>query len=351
MPISWTAYASIDNTLETGTDIVVGSGTTPYSGLNSGTSYTFNNITGNWPSAGTYYLFINLANPGDETITGNNSGLNGPYNVKDPPDYIISSSTYQLDGDSNTPLSNYGTFDFVITENAGVNGSQPIEWEVFVSTNESLDVNDVSIKSGNINALSASSSSSTISYADAVWPVFGSYYYIIISIDSGDDDNTANNTYVTPTFITVPEGFNGNTINSSNGPQTGAPASFQDLTPFMEGGTLDQMELVKVTDIMDDDNKYYDTFKIVLGADVTTLDMYAQWSNGQGTIDLYFWDESNHEESYLVYFKDRKPELGFFTLTDIEGFGLTPGVPYYVGVRFTDFNGNDLPYELYLRAR
>ena len=111
------------------------------------------------------------------------------------------------------------------------------------------------------------------------------------------------------------------------------------------------MELIKVTDIMDDTKDFYDTFQIEVGTGVTTLDMYAEWSNNQGTISLYFWDTAGHEESYTIYNIDRQPATGFFTLTDVEGFSLTPGVPYYVGVRFTDFNGNNLPYNLFIRAR
>ena len=104
-PIDWTAYASLDSTLEVGTDIVIGSGTTSFSGLAAGASYSGITISGSWPNtAGIYYLIVAITSS-DETITGNNSAYSGTFTVKNPPDYMISAATLQTEGVAGAALS------------------------------------------------------------------------------------------------------------------------------------------------------------------------------------------------------------------------------------------------------
>lgn len=344
--VDWTAYASGDMVLDGG-DIPLGSGTTFFSGLNAGASYSGYPVSGMWPGAsGTYYLIVEVAS-GDETIPGNNTATSGPFSVKDPPDYSITSSTFQTDGVPGNPMSDFGTFDFTISEMAGANGSLPISWEVFVSTDTVLDMNDVSVKSGNIPALTAGGNSGVISFADAVWPNFGSYYNIIVTIQANDDGNGTNNFTVSPT-VTVPELFTEGLDSTGSGPTAGPLAGVTDMDVVLDGITFDLFQLVKISDAIDVPKTQYDTYRFTLGAGVTVIDMYAEWTSSSNTIELYFWDEFSGEWSSTDFTSppSREPTLSYFTIP-----GLTPGGVYYVGVEFRDNPPLPETYDLYVRAR
>ncbi len=345
--IDWTAYASLDQSI--GGDFLVASGTTPFSGLNAGTSFPFISINGNWPAvAGDYYLIVDVTST-DETITGNNTGFNGLYTVKNPPDYSISSTTIQSQGDPGTALSTYGTFDFTISEIAGVDGSLPVSWEVFVSDNNILDGGDVSIKEGNISALTASGDSGPISFDDALWPLSGSYYYIIISINSGDDDNATNNSYVSPTPLFVPELFTEAGETNSNFGPTAVPLSLvSDVDSTLQSNELNLLELVKIDGIMD--LKFeWDTFKITTGPSITELDIYATWSTTFDELDLYLWDESSNQWISNDWLPDGEPVSN--PTTPPASFTVSPNTTYYIGAYFLRNGGAGFPYSIIVNGR
>jgi hypothetical protein len=235
-----------------------------------------------------YYLIVELEST-DETVTGNNYASAGPFIVKDPPDYTVSAVNYQSDGLPGTPMSDFGLFNFTISEVSGFSGSMPVSWDVFVSTDNVLDANDSMVKSGSIAALAGSSDSDALSFGDVNWPAFGSFYYIIISVAADDDDNGTNDVYISPTAVTVPELYTETVDSTGSGPSTGSIAGVS--SPPLDGGDLDKYQLFKVNDLMDAPKTQYDTYRFVLGPDASSVEMYAVWATGTNTIQLYLWDE------------------------------------------------------------
>ncbi|MCK5672224.1 MAG: hypothetical protein KAH95_02550 [Spirochaetales bacterium] len=338
--ITWTAWAS-DNT-SLGGDTEIGSGI--LSPLDAGFGYSSVPISGSWPgTAGDYYIIIDILAP-NEDITDNNTAYNGPYTVKDPPDYSISSATIQLDGDPGLVLSTYGVFDFTV-HNSGADGSQPIEWEVFTSVDTILDGNDTSIKTGYTQALTSGSDSEAISFADAVWPLMGSYYYLILNINSPDDSSPFNNQFIS-SLITVPERFTETIDSYGFGTSSGTIPNVSDLDLVLNSNVMDMYELMIIDDVMEGKINY-DTYKMTLGTGVTTLSAYAEWSTTLNSIDIYIWDESNGEWTSIEFDADREPGLSTVSFT-----GLTSGSVYYVAVEFRDNGGSDgRPYKLVIYAK
>ena len=342
-PIDWTAYASADQTVDGG-DWIIDSGTTPFSGLDSGSSSPGLSMTGSWPSVeGSYYLLVEVSSA-DETIPGNNTGSNGPYTVGDPPDYSIDTVIYQTTGDPSALLSDHGAFSFKITEGNGHNGQQPVGWNVYASVDPVLDGSDQVVQSGSISALTAGSSSSAVSFSDGVWPVMGSYYYLIISIQAGDDLNSSNNSFVSPVTIYVPEYYlEGGENNSSTGPTTGALTYVTDLTASLEGSHLNRNELIQVDGLMD--IKFdYDTYRIVTGPDVDLLDIHAEWSSALDEIEFYLWDLGGFQ-----WVSNESSSLGEPSVPPAT-FDVDPDSVYYIGVKFMQHSsGTD--YSLIIQGR
>ena len=341
--ITWTAYASDSSNLD-GIYVEIGNGATD-TGLGAGSSYLSLPITCNWPVDSDVYYLVMVVGSGDETVTGNNLSSAGPFTVKDPPDYSVSAVNYQSEGEPGTPMSDFGLFDFTISEVSGVNGSIPVSWDVFVSTDNVLDVNDTQVKSGSIPALTGNSDSDAVLFGDVNWPSFGSFYYIIISVAADDDDNGSNDVYVSPTAVTVPELYTETVDSTGSGKSNGEISGVS--APPLDGGDLDRSQLFKVDDLMDYPKTQYDTYQFVLGPDASSVEMYAVWASGTNTIELYLWDEFYGEWSSTAISADREPASGTALFT-----GLVPGRTYYAGVKFRD-NGSGTegkPYELYVWA-
>ncbi len=220
----------------------------------------------------------------------------------------------------------------------------PISWEIFVSTDTVLDMFDESVKTGSIPALTAGGSSGFIPFMDAVWPSFGSYYYVIITISANDDNYGANNLLVSP-VVTVPELFTEGVDSTDFGPTVVELFNVTDIDPVLDGNRMDRYQLIKITGLMESWD--WDTIKFTLGPGVTTIDIYAEWVDPSDAISLFFWDEGGNEweSSWWDNSGLREPEFDYFTIG-----GLTEGPNYYVGMDFVDPN---VPsnYDLYIRAR
>jgi len=325
--ITWTAWASDDITL--GGDTEIGSGI--LSALNTGSSYSSVPISGSWPgTADDYYIIIDISSP-NEDITVNNTTYNGPYTVKDPPDYSISSANFLTEGVPGSILSLIPTdYDFVI-ENEGNNGNQQIGWEVFASEDTILDGGDSSLNDGNIDPLLASGSSGAISFSDSTWPEnLGRYYYLIFTINAGDDSNSTNNTYVSSNPVAVPVSYsesNGVSDNSSSGPTTVELSDVSDLFPSSIIGLND---LFKINCKMDA-NGEFDTYKFIAGSSVTTVDIYAEWTYpGFDPITLHLWDLANKD------FESSTPGNSTEPADIPREFGVVSETTNYIGVEFID---------------
>ncbi len=339
--ISWTAWSSDDNSL--GDDTEIGSGI--LSALDAGFGYLSVPISGTWPStAGDYYILIDFSAP-NEDISENNTTYNGPYTVKDPPDYSIISPSFLTEGSPRTILSSTSSdYQFEIIEIDNNDGSEQIAWEVFASTNANLDGSDFPLKSDTLLPFAAGASSGLISFADIDWPNFGSYYYIIISISAGDDSNLLNNTFVSP-IIFVPEYYlEDGDINSDVGPTSGSLSLVSDLGSTLQNSLLNVDELIKVEGLKDATGQY-DTYKFEIDSSVTSVDIQLEWTNGLDAFDFYFWGEDNSETPSISASEDIEPAAPPKTIS-----GLTPG-NYYIGVKSLGLGTLGDTYTLIINGR
>jgi len=91
----------------------------------------------------------------------------------------------------------------------------------------------------------------------------------------------------------------------------------------------------------------YDTYKLIAGSSVTTVDIYAEWDTLTfDPISIYLWDKANKEWSSST--------PGYTTEPDIipREFGVTAGETYYIGVQFIDPSVvADTSYTLVLHAK
>lgn len=341
--ISWSAYASLDQIID-GADILIVSNPLSLSGLNSGESLSDINITGAWPmTSGTYYLLLEIS-ANDETVTNNNLGSRGPFQVLPPPDYTIENVQYKTTGETETQFSLLNEYSFEINEISGNAGGHPINWKVYRSLDAVLDGTDPLIASDVIPSLRANESSGTIPFNNLQWPSFGAYYSIILQIDSGDDSNSLNNQYVTPSTIAVPEIFSENPLddNSDVGPTTVSLTNVSEI--IMDGASLDVGQLVHINGTMDVSGAY-DTYQIMTG-NISTLEVFITWSTGDDALNFYLWDMNNNEESSL----DDRPDSEPLVPTPPAKIPVNSDSVYYIGVEFLgNHSGSD--YQVILHGK
>lgn len=340
--INWSAYASTDQIID-GSDFLIASETTPFYGVASGDTQSEINITGSWPvSGGTYYLLIEISAT-DETVTGNNFGSRGTFQIQPPPDYTVSNVIYQPQGETEASFSSAGEYSFEISEISGNGGTQPINWTLYRSLDAVLDAEDPQLASDIISSLTANGTSGVISFSDQLWPSFGSYYSLIISIDSADDSDSLNNLYITPSTITVPEIFTEEAAdNSSTGPTSALLPNVMEIE--MDGGKLETGQLLHIKGQMDASGAF-DTYQVNTG-DISTLEIYITWSTGDNAIDFYLWDTNSNEEISNDYRIDSEPLVP----TPPAKLAVIANETYYIGVEFLgDHPGSD--YKIILHGK
>ncbi len=342
-PVTWIAYASADQTI--GGDEVIASGTASAGGLAAGASVNDISISGAWPSDGTWYLLIGVAAT-DETITGNNTGSSSDtITVNAPPDYTILDTdvVMQSSGTAGTAFAGGGSFSFIISESDNNPGTQPVAWEAFVSLDNILDGSDVSVLDGVISPLAAGGTSGVLALDSAVWPAFGSFYYLIITVDSGDDADPVNNTYISVDTVRVPEVTAESGVNSSVGPSP--PNTFSNVSSLtVGGGTLSENQLVMADGLMDDPGEF-DTYEITSDASTTRWEIFALWSSGNDDIDFHVWDLSGSVWDYTDGTADEEPNLPPPAKINL------PAGSYYIGVEFKASAVAGSSYELFIQGR
>jgi len=345
-PVSWTAYASADLTLNVAADFVIASGVLG-SGLSSGSSQTDIAINGYWPSAaGSYYLLISVS-AANEDIDTNNIGSNGPYSVLSPPDYTVINVTYDTLGKTDSLFDfDSGVYEFTIKEQDGNGGNQPIGWNVYISYDTILDGTDLKVFNGSVPAL-IGNGSSVVSFGDAEWPAVGGYFFIIITITSGDDSDSSNNLYVSPGTVTVPSYYDevGTDDNSAVGPTLSAVSAVSDTASALDGAILSLNELLYINGKMDEGSGTFDTYMIETDSSVSRLEIYISWGTGINDIDFYIWDTgtanllSNSTETAT---EPKIPPPVKYTVT--------PGL-YFIGVQFLNNGLLDEPYTLIIQGK
>lgn len=102
--------------------------------------------------------------------------------------YAVSNSIFP------TNISHEYTGSFTITNSGDENGSENVDWDVYISTDNSFDTDDSLIDQGTINALNSTATSSTINYSGTFPMDSGSHdYYFIIQVSAGDDEDATDN--------------------------------------------------------------------------------------------------------------------------------------------------------------
>ncbi len=139
-PIIWTVYLSTDNSFEI-TDTVVDSGLVS-SLLTSEVSEQIT-FTGTWPDDEVeYYLIIDITATDDTTLTNNqnvSSGLSATTPVEvSGVDYEVFTPTYPGVANVSTQLDG----SFYIVNSGNVNGVQPVNWTVYLSSDNTYQAND-----------------------------------------------------------------------------------------------------------------------------------------------------------------------------------------------------------------
>jgi hypothetical protein len=223
--VVWTAYLSLNTTLEIGTDIVMDSGST--AALGAGAVSGLHTFAGTWPSApGPWYLIVALS-VAEDVNPGNNTLASGLVTTTAPSiDYRATAVTNTGGTTAGSPLS--GTID---VRNLGTHdGRQPVPWRVYLSSNATLQIGtDVLIASGSIAApgLFAGGTLAAIPFS-GTWPVsvVAANYYFVVEVDASDDvvaGNNVNASAVVPVNPPSVEYVVVSPVNNTGGLVTGGP--------------------------------------------------------------------------------------------------------------------------------
>ncbi len=197
--ILWSVYLSADASVGPG-DLVVDSGST--SPLAPGGVTASIPFSGTWPSAGGSYYLIVVASSSDELNQANNQLASAaiPVTGAPSPDYsftVISSPATAVGGSAlSVPVT------FANGSTAG--GSTSVSWEVYFSTDTTIDAGDQLLGSGTQAALAAGASSSPT--VTGTWPMTAGTAYLIARVSAVDDGNLTNNVLVSSAItVSVPD--------------------------------------------------------------------------------------------------------------------------------------------------
>ena len=185
--IYWDAYVSNNTTIDVNDTLVATGNTTAMTAAEAAKTITVN--TGNWPASagGPYYLLVEIAATDDvDQSVGSNTGSSAQVTINPPDvDYTIASVTpaapTAVTGgavlNESFNIDNIGTDD----------GTQLIYWNVYVSNNTTIDVNDTLVGSGSTAAMTAAEAPKNIPVATGNWPATGGPYYLLVEITADDD--------------------------------------------------------------------------------------------------------------------------------------------------------------------
>jgi hypothetical protein len=176
--ISWSVYASMNNTGSVTGDALIASGTTAAlaPGASSSPSYS-----GTWPTAaGSYYIKVKVQST-DDPLGG--VFASAATVAVAGPTYTVTAVPLPTGSAKGGPVS--GTF--TVKNTGGGAGSSSISWSVYASLDSNLSVSagDSLIESGTTSALSSGSSSSP-AYS-GFWPSIAGTYFIKAVVQAADD--------------------------------------------------------------------------------------------------------------------------------------------------------------------
>ncbi len=191
--ITWSVYASLDNTAIDAGDKLVASGTIS-GGLAGSTSSGALPIANTWPAtSGSYYLIADIF-AGDDGNTGNNCSASAAVAVTAPPTPNVDYGG-TLSGGSPTRAGSSFSASLTISNGGAAAGSRTVYWSVYASLGDTgIDAGDKLVGSGSIaGGLPAPGSSGPLAISSS-WPSVTGTYYLVAQILADDDTNTLNNT-------------------------------------------------------------------------------------------------------------------------------------------------------------
>lgn len=201
-PVYWTAYVSVDSTLQLGTDTVIDSGTetVPLGPTPDQRSVPF---TGTWPSTpGPWHLIVSISSSDDIDTTDNVTPSVLITTVAPSVNYQVNLVSHTTGTIAGGPFS--GTVEI---QNIGVHaGTQVVLWRVYVSTDAALQIGtDVLVATGSIPSPGLTAGDSDTPTFSGTWPSspVGRLYYLIVEVAAGDDVASGNNIGATLTTIAV----------------------------------------------------------------------------------------------------------------------------------------------------
>lgn len=165
--------------------------------------------SGTWPSNPDSYYLVAEVISADDTAAGNdsdNTTAGGPYTVHYPEVDYYANAINAVDGDAGGPLD----CDFTLNNGGTDASAEMVTWNLYVSSNTSLDAGDYLAASDTAGPLGATPDSTLVTPLGATWPSTPGSYYLIVEIDSAEDTaagKTANDVTVSAsTFsVTVPD--------------------------------------------------------------------------------------------------------------------------------------------------
>ncbi len=196
---SWNVYLSEDNIYDQG-DISLGAGLLA-GPLSSSAISAAIPYSGTWSSvAGNYYIIIKIS-ASDDVDDTNNELISGPITITEVVDYSLVDENFPVSGS----LTGSFTGSFKITNVGTVSGTQTLDWSVYRSSNQVIDVSDTLVSSGTQSLLASGASSGAIAYS-GTWPETAGNYYLIISISTSEDVITSNNETVSSLIGVIDSG-------------------------------------------------------------------------------------------------------------------------------------------------
>ena len=199
----WNVYASLDDTVISTDDKVVGSGVIA-GGLGAGANSGALAIGNTWPStAGNYYLIADLF-AGDDAVSGNNRPVTAVIAVAAPPAANVNYGGAVAHSVGFTAGAAF-TGTVTISNGGTTNGAQDVSWYVYASlANATIEAGDTLVASGSVPGGLAASGSTGAMVIGNTWPAVAGTYYLVADIQASDDANLTNNRPASGAVVVAP---------------------------------------------------------------------------------------------------------------------------------------------------
>jgi hypothetical protein len=271
---------------------------------------------GTWPATPGNYQIIVRASAADAAAIPDVASPAVAVANPPQPDYTVTfNASIPWSGLVGAAMSLTGTPQMSIQNQSPTNaGHQPINWAVYLSTNNVLDAGDTLVQQGSVGPLGASGST-VVSFA-ANWPAApGQLYFLIATVQSADESNVTDNVVIAPHVCAIADY---RYVEPGGGNDGVGPAPPVGQTSNTGVAALAAGQTIAIEGLMDAFNGY-DTYKFVTAASMTRLSIRAMWGTGYDDIDLYLWDTGATDLNSIEVGINAEPGGGTFDVTSVTG--------------------------------